>query len=156
MITMILAMDKNNLVGCTNSKNGLCWHYPEDLKFYKNNTINKINIYGRNTIIAMNMVLKNRDNYCLTNDISNKIDGVKMISSIDEVVNLSNENNEIMICGGVKVFEQFNEICDKILLTKIDEEHSGDIYYNSLNLSNFKCSEIKKNGVLSFETWEKK
>ena len=38
MISIIVAFDKNNLIG---KDNELPWHYPEDLKYFKNMTNGK-------------------------------------------------------------------------------------------------------------------
>ena len=50
MISMILAMDINNLVG---KNNDLPWHYPEDLQYFKNVTLNKKVLMGYNTYLSI-------------------------------------------------------------------------------------------------------
>jgi ribosomal protein S18 acetylase RimI-like enzyme len=64
---MILAMDKNNLVG---RGNDLPWNYPEDLKYFKKITLNKDVFMGYNTYLSIvNRIgkpLPKRNNYVLT------------------------------------------------------------------------------------------
>ena len=50
MIAMILAMDKNNLVG---KGNDLPWNYPEDLKYFKKVTLGKDVFMGYNTYLSI-------------------------------------------------------------------------------------------------------
>ncbi len=153
-ITMILAMDKNNLVGKTNGRFGLAWHYPEDLKFYKENTVNKINIMGRNTYEVIGQALPNRETYILTRNSNFQTSDAKIITCTDEVLAMS-QTNEIMICGGVSVYQCFNKFANKIILSKINNEHDGDIYYNDLDLSAFKMTNVQTNGSIEFQTWER-
>ena len=44
MFSMILAMDQDKLVGNSAGKFGIPWHYPEDMKFYRETTTGKKNI----------------------------------------------------------------------------------------------------------------
>ena len=46
MISIIVAIDKNNLIGNNNS---LPWNYPEDLKYFREITLNKTVLMGKNT-----------------------------------------------------------------------------------------------------------
>ncbi len=46
MISIIVAIDKNNLI---DKNNKLPWYYPEDLKYFKDTTINKTVAMGYNT-----------------------------------------------------------------------------------------------------------
>lgn len=155
-ITMILAMDKNKLVGSKKGKYGLAWHYPEDLKFYKTNTINKINVMGRTTFEHIGMALPNRTTYVLTRNKQAHFNGAMVINDVEQVLELS-KTGEVMICGGVSVYQTFNQYASKIILTKIDADHDGDVYFKNLDLNSFKLksSEKGEDSRLKFEVWEK-
>ncbi len=153
-ITMILAKDINNLVGDSNGKFGLAWHYPEDLQFYKQNTINKINVMGRKTYDLIGRPLPNRTTYVLTRDENYRVANVKTINNIEQVLELSHDN-EVMICGGVSIYQSFNQYANKIILTEINQSHHGDVYYDNLDLNNFEKTSEKQEGILTFTTWER-
>ncbi len=155
-ITMILAMDNDNLVGSSNGKYGLAWHYPEDLKYYQINTINKINVMGRTTFEHIGIALPNRKTYVLTKSHTNKFSGATTINDVNDVLKLA-QNEQVMICGGVSVYRAFNQYASKILLTKINNKHSGDVYYQDLDLRKFKLisSQLGEDDRLTFEVWEK-
>ncbi len=149
-------MDKSNLVGSSTGKYGLAWHYPEDLKFYKENTINKINVMGRTTFEHIGAGLPNRRTYVLTSNKEANFNGAFTITNIDQILELA-KTEEVMICGGVSVYQTFNQYASKIIRTTIDSEHDGDVYFNNLDLKNFKLIQ-KKMGLdprLQFEIWEK-
>lgn len=156
MLKMILAMDENNLVGNSQSKNGLAWYYPEDLKYFKEQTVGKINIMGRKTFAAIGRPLPNRETIVLTNNQNYTVEGVSTIHSIETVLELA-ETNEVIICGGVSIYQQFNQYVDQIYLTKISATHNGDVYYNDLNLSDFeiKSEKVGENPKIKYQIWER-
>ncbi len=153
-ITMILAKDKNNLVGKCDGRFGLAWHYPSDLKFYQANTTGKINVMGRNTFELIGKALPNRETYVLTTNQNYQVENANVVTQIEEVLEMS-KSQEIMICGGVSVYQSFNKYANKIILTIIDAEHDGDVYYQNLNLDNFKKIMSTKEGILDFQIWER-
>ncbi len=157
MLKMILAMDKDNLVGKTASKNGLAWHYPEDLQYYKEQTLGKINVMGRKTFSAIGRPLPNRKTIVLTRDKNYSADGIDVINSLESVLELA-QDQEVIICGGVSVYRQFNQFADEIYITKIDDSHTGDIYYEDLDLKNFRLKSEKTltNKKISYQVWERK
>ncbi len=153
-IKLILAMDKNNLVGNNNMKYGLPWHYPEDLKYYKEMTTSKVNVMGKNTYNAIGRALPNRETYVLSRTLD-KLSDATVIKDISEVFKL--DEKEVMITGGPMVFNSFIDYADEVLITKINKAYTGDVYYNDLDLSDFKLVD-KKEGVdkdLVFEKWER-
>lgn len=147
-------MDKNNLVGKSDGRFGLAWHYPEDLKFYKENTINKINIMGRNTYEAIGQALPNRQTYILSRNENYKVNDADVVNSVEEVLQMS-KTNEVMICGGVSVYECFNQYAKKIIISRIDADHDGDVYFDTLDLSKFTIKHSKRDGIIDFQTWER-
>ena len=62
-ITMIAAIGKNNELG---KENNLLWHLPEDLKFFKEQTIGKKVILGRKTLESLPGLLPKRVHLVLT------------------------------------------------------------------------------------------
>ncbi len=156
MFNIIFAIDKNHLVGNTNAKFGLPWHYPEDLKYYKKMTTNQICVMGRHTYEAIGSALPNRTTYVLTRDVNYKLDDAIVINDINEVTTNDNETI-IWICGGVSVFKQFWNKANVIYITKIDNEHSGDVYFNDYDLQDYKLESVVQGDdkQLTFEKWVK-
>lgn len=159
MVIYILAIDKNNLIGKTDSKMGLPWYYPEDLEFFKENTLNKICVMGRNTYQAMGQALKDRTNIILTRNKDFSSDDALVFHTPEEILQ-KYSNEDIYILGGPQTFNSFEKHVDKIILTRINNEYSGDIFYNNIDslLDSFSL-EDSYTGVdtdLTFQTWIKK
>ncbi len=153
MYNLIFAVDENGLVGSTTSKFGLPWHYPEDLKFYKEKTTNQKCVMGRSTYEAIGSALPNRETYVLTRNEDYKLNDATVINSLDEL----DEDTEWWICGGVNVFKQCWKQADVIYITRILETHEGDVYFKDFDMNGFKLidSYIGNDPKLVFEKWIK-
>lgn len=154
-LSIILAIDENNLIGDSNSKNGLAWHYKEDLQFYKKTTSNKKNVMGRKTYQAIGKALPNRETIVLSQDKDFKLLDAQVISNYKNIFNFVDE--EIMIVGGIQIFNLYFPFIDRIYITRIHKMHQGNIYYNELDLKNFilKKSNYSEDKVLEFQVWER-
>ena len=50
MISIIVAIGNHNLIG---KGNDLPWHYPEDLQYFKEKTVNQTVLMGENTFYSI-------------------------------------------------------------------------------------------------------
>lgn len=130
----IAAVSKNGVIG----KDGeLPWHYPEDLKHFKNKTINHPLIMGRKTYESFSDPLPNRHHIVLTRDESLKSNNedVIFVNSIDEAIEEadSKEKDKSYVIGGGLIYELFIDYLDEMILTEINEEYEGDTYYPEFN-----------------------
>ena len=74
-------MSENRVIGINNS---LPWHISSDLKRFKELTSGNIVVMGRKTFESIGKPLPNRKNYVLTRNKNLMIDGVTLISSLDD------------------------------------------------------------------------
>ena len=157
MIAMILAMDKNNLVG---KGNDLPWNYPEDLKYFKKVTLNKDVFMGYNKYISIvNRIgkpLPKRNNYVLTYQNELPLGG-HIVKNIDEFLEkYKNTEEELFIIGGKSIYEMLASSVDYFYLTRINREHTGDVYLNCIDFSLFDLVSSESVGELSFEIYKRK
>lgn len=143
----IVAVDNNWGIGNNNS---IPWHIPEDIKFFKETTLDNVVIMGRKTLESLpnKKPLKDRINIILTNTID-KIDNAIIVNSISELLYKLNEfSEEKYVIGGANIYEQLIQYCDEILVTKINNSFETDKYFSNLDLCNdwklTKIGEIKK------------
>ena len=78
MFSIIAAVGKNNELG---KNNNLIWHLPNDLKFFKEKTMNKKIIMGSNTFDSLPGLLPNRYHIILTHK-NNYPDEVEVFHNI--------------------------------------------------------------------------
>ncbi len=134
-LTMIAAVGKNLELG---KKNELIWHFKEDMTFFKNNTINKTVVMGRNTYESIGRDLPNRKNIVLTSrNIKN--DNIITINNIENILKYIKENKEeIMIIGGAKVYQEFLSYASNLLLTEIESiDDKADTFFPRFNKEDF-------------------
>ena len=114
----IVAIAKNFAIG----KDGkLPWHYPADLKFFKETTSGNAIVMGASTWCSLGRTLPNRLNIVLSRKM--QIDpqpGVLLVRSKGEVLELARFlKGNVFIIGGAHTFETFADVVDKWIVTEI-------------------------------------
>lgn len=133
-ITLIWAMSKNGVIG---KDNQLPWRLPADLKFFKEQTTGKTMIMGRKTWESLGCKpLPNRRSVVVTTDQSYQAEGAEVVHSVEEALKYR-EDGELMVIGGAALFEHFIPLADRLLVTVIDEEFAGDVYFPEFNWNDF-------------------
>ncbi len=137
MISIISALAENRAIG---SKNNLPWYLPADLKHFKNTTLNKTIVMGLNTFKSIGeKPLPHRKNIVLSNDPSYQIpDGVFLAKSINEILEMTKGEPEVMICGGASVYQQFLPLAQRLYLTYIHYDFNGDIFFPEFQINEWK------------------
>lgn len=128
MISLIVAMDKNRVIGFENE---MPWHLPNDLKYFKKRTIGHTIVMGRKTFESLGRVLPDRKHIVLTRGDSKFPDEVEVIHDIADiqVYAAAHPEEELFVIGGGHVFEQVLPFADRIYLTVIDEAFKGDVFF---------------------------
>lgn len=120
MIIGIVAIAENFAIG----KDGkLPWHYPADLRFFKQTTVNHAVVMGFNTWQSIGKPLPNRLNIVLSR--SARIESqpnVLLLRSIEEVAALSNYLCcNTFVIGGAETYKNFADWIDEWIVTEIPE-----------------------------------
>lgn len=130
-VSLIAAISNNLVIGY---KNKIPWHLPEDLKWFKKNTIYKNVIMGRSTWESiLSRPLPMRNNIIISHK---KIKQKNIISarSISESLICAKYNREIMVIGGEKIYKQMLFYANKLYLTHVDFNGIGDTYFPQYKL----------------------
>lgn len=126
-ISLIAALDKNNIIG---NKGEIPWSFKEDFKYFKEKTLNSPVIMGRKTYESIGKPLPHRINMVLSSDETYKPhEDVLVVSSPKKALSLCIGSDEVFICGGSKIYEEFMPLADNMYLTHIDGQFEGDIYF---------------------------
>lgn len=123
MISLIVAMDKNNLIG---GNNKLLWHIAKDLQYFKEVTTGKVIIMGRKTYESIGRPLPNRTNVIISRDKSLEIEGCEVFNDIDMAIKAY---PEAIIIGGANIYKQVMDKVDKMYITLVEGEYKGDAYF---------------------------
>lgn len=141
IISIISAVGENRVIG---NKNALPWHLPADFKYFKEATLGKTIVMGLNTFKSIGgKPLPDRKNIILNND-ANYVppEGCFVAHSIDELLKMSENEPEVMICGGASVYKQFLPLAQRLYLTYIHHNFEGDTYFPEFDINDWK--EVKR------------
>lgn len=143
MLSIIVAMSKNNVIG---KDNQLIWHLPEDLKRFKALTTGKTIIMGRKTFESLGRILPNRKHVVLTKSTDFIVDDerVEIVHDIKELDKYIHSDEECFVIGGGLIYNQLMPKVEKLYITKINEEFQGDTYFPKIDESIWKIEKQEK------------
>ena len=146
IINIILALDKNGGIGL---KNNIPWYISEELKLFKEKTLNSIVIVGRKTLENLPQ-LKDRQIFCISKSTNNikksKNDVVVCFNNIEEAIEQSIKlNKKVFIIGGYQIYNYVfqnlkNKYNFKVHISFINESYECDTYFEFKNLKDFYIS----------------
>jgi len=162
-MNIIVAADKNWGIGY---KGNLLTHIKEDMKFFKEMTVGKAVIMGRETFLSLpgQKPLPERENFVLTTNPDFKADGVNICSSMEEAIEKAKEkfkDEDIFFIGGERVYRDSEKYADTAYITKIDEEFKADRFIKNYDeAENWKIKEenmlkTEKGLYITFSTYKK-
>ena len=149
-MNIIVAVDLNWAIGL---KGKLLKKIPDDMKRFKEKTINNIVVMGRKTFESLpnKKPLENRINIVLTRNKNFKAENIIICHSIEELLKqLKFYNKEIYIIGGSSLYDEMLTYCDTAFVTKINKVFRADTFMKNLdNLDNWNI--VKKSNEKIFE-----
>ncbi|MBU3128243.1 dihydrofolate reductase [Clostridium tagluense] len=163
-MNLIAAVDLNWGIGY-NTK--LLVKIPEDMKYFKEKTIGKVIVMGRNTLESLpdKKPLEQRVNIVLTKNRSYNCEGVILCYSLEELFKELKKYNEkdIFIIGGQSIYAQLMPHCDKAYITKIYKEYVHNKVLANLDnnnqwqkISTSEKQQFKEDIYYTFNTYIKK
>ncbi len=144
----IACVDKNFGIG---KDNKLLIKIPDDMAYFKNNTLNSIVIMGRKTLFSFKdkKPLANRINIVFTHDKKLKNfysdfdnqDNTKIffVDNKKDALNLISKYNDknCFVIGGESIYNLFLDDYTKILLTEVDTVFNADSFFPNFDKKKF-------------------
>lgn len=165
-INMILACGLNGELGQTSSPDGLPWSKnPEDMKMFRELTTGNVVVYGGNTFrqfqkMGMENGLPDRDNYVISRDHSRQDEYILSGSMkvMEYLLRIGYWERPVFIIGGKSIYNQLHPYCDKVYLTRINQEYpEADVKISLDFLCDFGIiEEWTLNDYSHVEVWERK
>ncbi|MBQ9485417.1 MAG: dihydrofolate reductase [Clostridia bacterium] len=129
----IVAVDKKWGIG---KKNDLLFHLPEDMKFFREKTLNKVVVMGSNTLKSFpnGKPLKNRVNIVLFPG-GEKRDDCTVVGSLEELsAELKKyDTDDVFIIGGAMFYKTMLPYCSEVFVTKVDADGQAEVFYENLD-----------------------
>jgi len=137
-IALIVAAAQNGVIG---KNNKMPWHLPQDLQYFKRITLGKPVIMGRKTYESIGRPLPGRDNIVISRqqgwqpqDTLGR-EQVQVVGSIDTALAVAKKTaraldvDEVMVIGGAQIYAACADRADRVYLTEIAADISGDAYF---------------------------
>jgi len=138
MLSIIVAVDENNVIGKDNS---LIWKLPRDMKHFKETTTGHYIIMGRKTFESNGRPLPNRTNVIITRDKNYQAEGCVVVHSLEDAMKEAKNDSESFIIGGGVIYELAMPLVDRIYLTQIHHSFEGDTFFPEVNMEEWAVSE---------------
>ena len=153
---IIVAIAENGVIG----KDGdIPWHYPEDLKHFKEKTMGHPVIMGSSTYRSLPedyRPLPERKNIVLTRSGIETDESVSVANSLEEAYSIAEKDpQKAFIIGGSTIYEQTLEDADRMIITRVHKEFDGDTFFPDWNKENWEEVERKEKEEISFVTYER-
>lgn len=152
----IVAIAKNFAIG----KDGkLPWHYPADLKHFKETTTGHAVVMGSNTWRSIGKPLPNRLNIVLSRSAQiDTAENLIFLRSEREAIDLAKYLKcDLFIIGGSKTYAEFADLIDAWIVTQVpDTVEDADVFMPKEFLDGFASVETRELGDgLSVETFRR-
>lgn len=138
MIAFIWAEANHHIIG---NQGKLPWSLPNDMRFFKENTINNTIVTGSKTYASFKKPLPNRINIVLSKHrlVDDLPTGVLLMNKTADVLEYekNHQNQQIFIIGGSQIFKQFIDEVDYLYKTVIDYDFVGDTKMPEIDYQKF-------------------
>jgi len=136
-IAFVVAMDENRLIG---RDNDLPWRLPDDMGWFRRQTMGKPCIMGRKTYDSLPdrfRPLPGRLNIVVTRNREYEAPGAVVVHSVDDALRAAGDVEEIAIIGGAELFRRLLPMADRLYLTQIHGASEGDVYFPQFEMDNW-------------------
>ena len=114
----IAAIGKNHELG---KDNGMIWHMPKDLKFFKEQTKGHAMVMGRKTFESLPGMLPGRHHIVISRSKNDFGKDVEAFGSVEEFMHAYQDIDEtVFVIGGGQIYAQMLDVCDELILTHVD------------------------------------
>ena len=134
MLSLIVAMDQNRLIG---NNNALPWHLSADLKRFKAITMGNPIIMGRKTYESIGKPLPGRQNIIITRDTAYQAEGCDVVHGLKAAAGCVGDVDEAFVIGGMQIYQQALLRVQRMYLTIIEHVFTGDAWFPEFNASDW-------------------
>ena len=151
-------MDNLNLIACIGKNyelgndNDLIWKFKNDMKFFRDKTINNSVIMGRRTYESIGKILPKRENIIITKDKKFNVNNALIFNDNDSVINYIEDNYDKLfyIIGGASIYNYYLDYCNMLYLTEVNDSACASVYFPRFDKSNYDSYKIQgynENGI---------
>lgn len=131
---VIVSVDTNWGIGC---RGNLLQRIPGDMKLFKQRTIGKVVVMGRETFESLpgKEPLKDRVNIVLSRNKGFINEKVTVCRSLEELFDelLKYDSDDVFVIGGAAVYKELLPFCSEAYITRIENTYEADRHFVDLD-----------------------
>ena len=139
-LSLIVAFANNQVIGINNT---LPWHLPEDLKRFRTLTTGHHIIMGRKTFESLGRLLPGRTTIIVTRNKDYNVEGALIAHSLQAALMLCASDSEPFLIGGAELYKDGLKLANKLYITEVHADFSGDAFFAELDLCVWQLTEKK-------------
>lgn len=160
-VALVAAVAENRVIGADGE---MPWHYPADLRHFKQTTTGHPVVMGRRTYesIAARLggPLPGRTNVVLSSRERDYDEAVRVVHSVAAALSAARDAlatlpGTVYVIGGASVYEQFLPLADRLIITEIPEAPEGDTHFPAWDPDRWREIDRERDGDLAFVTYER-
>lgn len=139
-LVLVLAVSENGVIG---RGQALPWELPGDLQHFKRTTMGRPVLMGRKTFESVGRPLPGRTNIVITRDKTWSAPGVSVVHNLCDAVALASDQalldgaDALMVIGGAEIYRLALPMADRVVLTEVHGEVSGDAFFDLNSLADW-------------------
>jgi len=135
LISLIVAISRNRVIGASGQ---IPWRLPGDLQRFKQLTMGQSLLMGRKTYQSIGRPLPGRQMIVLSRDPKFQAEGCETAPDLQSGLLAAGQGEELFICGGAEIYRQALPLVERIYLSELEREISGDTYFPDIPREEFK------------------
>ncbi len=131
-VTFVVAVSENGVIG---REGDMPWRLSTDLKRFKALTMGRPVVMGRKTFSSIGKPLPGRENVVITRDPHFKPDGVHVVRSVEEALELAegfarrDGASEVAVIGGGQIYAEMLAHATILHVTHVEKVLEGDTVF---------------------------
>ena len=119
-------------------------------------TMGKIIVMGSKTYEIIGRPLVGRTNVVLTRSKQYKDINIVEYKDFNTLISSFTPEADVMVIGGAEIYKLTLPYADKLYVTHIAAEYTGDVYFPEVNWAQYRIISEKKDKELKFVVYEKR
>jgi dihydrofolate reductase len=107
----------------------LPWHLPADLQWFKRHTMGHTLLMGRRTFEAIGHALPGRRTIVVSRNPDYQAPGCIVATDIPAAIAAAKPAEQLFICGGGEIYRQTLDLAERIYLTELEIDVTGDTFF---------------------------
>ncbi len=151
-VTMIAAVGRNGVIGDGET---MPWHLPEDLRYFKRQTMGYPMVMGRRTFDSMGS-LPGRRSIVITRQPGWHHAGAETAHSLDDALTLAGPSDEVFVVGGGEIYRMAMPYAARLLITEVDQSPAGSVTFPEIDAQEWLETDREQRDGFAWVTFERR